>query len=140
MMRLVVLFWAITFSSSIIAQQDSKVTLKETQEWLIAKIQSNGVATYPANGYKVYFNTDCVITIEEVGFEKNKVSEFSIELKSIDFEKVTYKVNKVGTLIVHIGSHTLRFNAEDNLDFYNRLIKALKYGKKLCGGADDNTF
>ena len=123
--------------------QDSKNTepnLKETQEWLITKIESNGVGKFPAVKYDADFISDCVLTIKEIGAQNEVLNTYVIELKNIDFEKIEKKINKIGTMTVVLKSITLKFVADNNDEFYNRLIKALKRGKVLCGGVSDDKF
>lgn len=127
-----------------------KATLKETQQWLKEKIESNGVGTWPANSYKVNFPDSCLMIIYEMGvgdvdanlkYKRNDtLNKLKIEFKYIDFEKATKKINGVGTLVVNIYGIELRFVPKDGEDFYKRFIKALKHMKSLCGGVADDKF
>jgi hypothetical protein len=119
---------------------NTKPTLENTQEWLKSKIESHGVGRYPAVSYKVDFNKDCIMTIKEMSFDGMVLATFDLEYKSIDFEKVTMRINKIDTMIIKLGAVEMRFTNDEKNDFYNRLIKALKNCKELCEGAPDDLF
>ena len=129
-------------TSSLICQNSTFTipTLEKTQEWLKSKIESHGVGRYPAVGYKVEFNKDCQMTVKEMSFDGAVLKTSDIEYKTIDFEKVTMRINSIETLIVQLNSVELRFAHDDNNDFYYRLIKALKNCKEQCGGVPDDLF
>ena len=118
----------------------NKPSLSETQTWLKEKIQSNGVGKYRATKYNVEFTDSCVLTINELGFSGEVLNKFAIQLKTIDFEKVTKRITKNGTLIITISGIELHFVPNNNEEFYNRLVKALRNGKQVCGGVADDKF
>jgi citrate synthase len=132
-----------------------KVSLKETQKWIKEKVQSNGGRQVPQTTYKVDFPDSCTMKISEINSVDNSTANvFTLNFSGIDFEKTSKKVNSVGTLILlFYGSVNLtneyanvnkcielRFSPSNADDFYNRLIKAMKNMKALCGGSIDDKF